>query len=107
MYDSMPNMFTDSIDCGLYAIANAFDLCDGMDPSTCSWKGQEMRQHLMQCMGDEQIQTFPRHDQPHLSQGVTLTDKVRSYTVHAGCLIHESRRWPHVLNVGIGTTRTV
>ncbi len=63
-------------DCGLHAIANAYELCAGNDPSTCAWKQNEMRDHLMRCLEAGEVRPFPkRRRQPKAvvqETGVTL-----------------------------------
>ena len=43
-------MQSNSIDCGVYALAFLTDLCHGKDPATCCYAGsKELRQHLVTC----------------------------------------------------------
>lgn len=46
-------------DCGLYAIAHATELTYKRDPCKASFKGSEMRDHLMQCFEKKELTPFP------------------------------------------------
>jgi hypothetical protein len=50
-----------SSDCGLFCIANAVALANGIDPLTVSWCQNSMREHLCQCFEQKKIKMFP-HD---------------------------------------------
>ena len=47
--------------CGLFAVAMAFDLCDGKDPCYTSYKESLMRGHLAKCFQENQVTRFPCH----------------------------------------------
>ena len=65
---------TNGSDCGLYAIANAFELCAKHDPATCNWMDKCMRPHLLKCLENEAITQFP-HEARSNAAGVILTTK--------------------------------
>ena len=46
-------------DCGLFAIAMAYDLCAGIDPITREYVQSEMRRHLHSCLNNKQLKPFP------------------------------------------------
>ena len=46
-------------DCGLFCIANAVALANGIDPSTVSWDQNKMRDHLYKCFEQRKIEMFP------------------------------------------------
>ena len=46
-------------DCGVFALANATELAYGSDPALCRWDSKNMRQHLLQCFQNGQIDRFP------------------------------------------------
>ena len=48
------------IDCGLFAISMAFDLCSGVDPFTQEVIQDAMRHHLVQCFECEEMSSFPK-----------------------------------------------
>lgn len=45
--------------CGLYAIAFAYDLCVGVDPSTRNYNEDKMRKHLFKCLNQNYFEPFP------------------------------------------------
>lgn len=47
-------------DCGLFAISNAYDLCDGIDPFTQVPVQNKMREHLLHCFEEQDIFCFPK-----------------------------------------------
>jgi hypothetical protein len=51
-----------SADCGLFSIANAVSLANGIDPETVSWQQEKMREHLCKCFEQKRIEMFP-HDE--------------------------------------------
>jgi hypothetical protein len=46
-------------DCGLYAIACATSLAQGLDPSQCSYDQNKMRKHLIDCFEKRHLSAFP------------------------------------------------
>ena len=46
-------------DCGLFCIANAVALANGIDPSTVSWDQGTMRDHLHWCFNKRKLEMFP------------------------------------------------
>uniref|UniRef100_A0A1B8Y9J4 Uncharacterized protein n=1 Tax=Xenopus tropicalis TaxID=8364 RepID=A0A1B8Y9J4_XENTR len=46
-------------DCGVYAIANAFEFLSNRDP-TCRYNQTRMRQHLIECLERGEITAFPK-----------------------------------------------
>ena len=48
-----------SSDCGLFAAAMAFDLCNEIDPFLNKYDQSKMREHLRQCFEKQQIVSFP------------------------------------------------
>lgn len=47
-------------DCGLYAVANAFELLDGNGDPTCKYDNRKMRAHLALCLERGFFSPFPR-----------------------------------------------
>ena len=45
--------------CGLFAIAFAYDLCSGLDPTTRTYDESQMRSHLAKCLRQGYFQHFP------------------------------------------------
>jgi len=48
-----------SDDCGLFAIANATAVCFGVDPRSCRFDQNQMRQHLVLCLESGKMSMFP------------------------------------------------
>ena len=51
---------TDTISCGLFAIAFAFDVCAESDPRNVHYDQAKMRSHLLKCIKENCIAKFPR-----------------------------------------------
>lgn len=65
-----------SCDCGLFAIAMAFDLCCGRDPFLQNYEQSKMREHLHCCLEKKQLVAFPAtskvvHRQQRIVEKVT------------------------------------
>ncbi|XP_062501518.1 uncharacterized protein LOC134178647 [Corticium candelabrum] len=48
-------------DCGLFAVALAFDIAAGVDPQNINYIQAEMREHLLSCLCKGNITPFPRY----------------------------------------------
>ena len=46
-------------DCGLFALANAVALCEGVRPEECEWDQPRLRSHLISCFKRGQMSHFP------------------------------------------------
>ena len=51
---------SNSSDCGLFALAFAFDLASNLDPSIISYNEEILRKHLLACIENEEITEFPK-----------------------------------------------
>ena len=60
-------------DCGLFAIAVAFELCAGNNPTTILWQQDQMREHLKRCFREQKLTPFPKKGKRISSQLKTLT----------------------------------
>lgn len=49
-----------SADCGLFALAFATDLCQGLDPTTQRYDQALMRQHYVTCLESAKVIPFPK-----------------------------------------------
>ena len=49
-----------SADCGLFALAFATDLCQGLDPTTQRYDQALMRQHYVTCLESAKVTPFPK-----------------------------------------------
>ena len=50
---------SNSNDCGLFAIAFATELVSGRDPTGCHYVENQLRQHLLQCLENHFLSSFP------------------------------------------------
>ena len=48
-----------AVDCGVFAIAFATALCNGVDPHSLSLEQKEMREHLVNCYEEGEMLPFP------------------------------------------------
>ena len=48
-----------SSDCGLYAVANITHIAFGDDPSLVIFNQSKMREHLLKCLEEQKMQSFP------------------------------------------------
>ena len=69
-------------DCGVYAVANAVEICRGHDPSSCNWDGPQMRKHLLRCLDKEDLVPFPQRALPHPGGVLRKTCKVAALHCH-------------------------
>ena len=70
-------------DCGLFAIANATALANGVDPATLKFQQAKMRKHLTLCLENKKL-TFPHTE----SDPTSHTKRTRKDTVSLHCLCH-------------------
>lgn len=47
-------------DCGLFAIACAFELCKGNDPAKIKFMQNQMRKHFQTCLDKNELTSFPQ-----------------------------------------------
>ena len=64
---------TNASDCGLYAIAAACDLCEGMDPAGAQYDEGQLRKHFARCLEKDHLSAFP-HRQIKLKNAVVCID---------------------------------
>ena len=76
-------------DCGLFAIAMAYDLCAGVDPVSRKYQQEQIRSHLHSCISSKQLKPFPRQaqDVPNRTLGGV------SVEVHCFCRQPEGGKW--------------
>ena len=53
---------TNGNDCGLFALAFATDFAEGIDPSERYYDEKDLRNHLLQCFRNNEINQFPHKD---------------------------------------------
>ena len=72
-------MQTNGVDCGVFAIANALELCIGRSPSDCRYDIPAMRPHLLYCLEKEQITPFPKLEGQGIFAGLNAVLYYRIY----------------------------
>ena len=87
-------------DCGLYAIAMAYDLCAGVDPVSKKYVQNEMRSHLHSCINAKQLKPFSSTDRDITISSVNVE-------VHCVECQKEANGWSAVIGAISGTTRGV
>ena len=55
---------SDTVMCGLYAIAFALDLCQDIDPVYRHYDESKMREHLLKCLRQNYFEEFPQISDP-------------------------------------------
>lgn len=58
------------LDSGLFAIAFAYDLASGNDPSQVTYDQSRMREHLVKCLENGLFEPFPRQRKSNVTQFV-------------------------------------
>ena len=74
---------TNSNDCGLFALAFATDFAEGTDPSERNYDEKALRNHLLQCFRNNEINQFPQEDMSLKSKPSKVVYKV--YEVFCIC----------------------
>ena len=90
-------------DCGVLAIAYAFDICRGMDPCTVRFDHSKLRPHLATCLENCQVSHFPT-----LGDQVSVQRKPKQWssTVPVACQREMVKSLQSVTPVTSGTTVT-
>lgn len=73
-----------SHDCGLFAIANATALANGVDPATLKFQQAKMRKNLQLWLENQKLTMFPHTE----SDPTSHTKRTRKDTVSLHCLCH-------------------
>ena len=81
---------TGSNDCGLFAIANATELCFGGKPSSVIYDQSSMRKHLQNCFLQDKLTPFPKEDvRVEISSEVDGTSEIK---VYCSCRLPEDKK---------------
>ena len=59
---------TNSVDCGLFAIAFATSLAFGEDPANVTYDSKKLRMHLIKCLNKKQMTCFPKSTEKLVSK---------------------------------------
>ena len=70
-------------DCGLFCVANAVALANGIDPSLVKWEQDKMRDHLDRCFLQKRMEMFP-----HETKQTPSTRSEYVVSVYCICLKH-------------------
>ena len=70
-------------DCGVLAIAYAFDLCSGLNPCTVRFDHSKIRSHLATCLENCQVSCFPVLGERKIA--------VRNVELHCSCRMPEEK----------------
>ena len=73
-------------DCGVLAIAYAFDLCSGLNPCTVRFDHSKIRSHLATCLEDCQVSRFPV-----LGKRKSAVKKPKIVELHCSCRMPEEK----------------
>ena len=76
-------------DCGLFAIATATALCHGLDPTTCMYRQESMREHFHTCLVNREMKLFPLHRQRRAQPQPV---KKETYPVYCHCCLPWDKR---------------
>ena len=68
----------DGHNCGIYAIAFAVDILDGLSPMESYFDVTQMRSHLINCLENEKLTSFP-NVQNHAC--VVLSDAINVFNI--------------------------
>ena len=68
-----------ALDCGLYAVAYATEICYGKDPAVVNFQQSQMKSHLKQCLENGRITRFPQVQTLIKNRGLKPT---RSILIH-------------------------
>ena len=68
--------------CGLFALANAYTLCEGKDPVSINYDVNNMRSHFLSCIFNKEFNAFPSTKSKSLSRTST---HVETFTIHCIC----------------------
>ena len=71
-----------SSDCGLFAVAFATSLCEGIDPTTCIYRQPNMRRHFLACIDNGKMKAFRT---ARIRRPITNPAKIDEITVYGTC----------------------
>jgi len=115
----MPNIQRqpNSFDCGVFAIATATELALGRDPRLCYWDTTRMRIHLIQCLEQGKMESFPQkeHRRIPLSNQYKKTMSIKIFcicrmpndTSKAMVKCDSCRKWMHKECMGLDQAASV
>ena len=115
----MPNIQhqPNSFDSGVFSIATATELALGRDPHLCYWDTTQMRSHLIKCLEQGKMESFPQKKCRRIPPGnrYKKTMPIKSYckcrmpneTSKAMVKCDSCRKWVHKECMGLDPTMSV
>ena len=88
-------------DCGVLAIAYAFDICSGFDPCQLRFDHKTIWQHLSACLERCQFSRFPVCGE----QKSAAVKSSKTVDLHCSCCT-QVMKWPSVISAMFGITAT-
>ena len=100
------------VDCGLFSIAYATEVCSGMNPVDATFNQKSMRNHLLQCLIAGVMCPFPQITIPHYLELPRPTSRTLNIKLYCLCrmpdnydeemiLCDHCKRWYHYCCVGV------
>ena len=89
-----------SSDCGLFALATAAAICNGLNPGSLEFQQRLMREHLRKSLQRKKLLPFPFKEVPRRIPEFVLKDRLRIY-----CVCRQlGGKWWNVQTVETGPT---
>lgn len=103
-----------TFDCGLFAVANAVEVCLNSNPVSAQYDQKKMRRHLEDCLNDETLRSFPMCSTEPLPRPTRTVHKIKLYCI---CRMPEEydemmiccdscSQWYHVSCMKLGQAET-
>ena len=70
-----------TLDCGLFAIANAVEVCHGNNPENVRYDQKKMRSHLLECFYRRVLRPFPRGSSESLPRPTHRLQRIKLYCI--------------------------
>ena len=100
-----------TLDCGLFALAFATEICVGGDVQGACFDQKKMRKHFFRCLVKREMKTFPKTT-PDREPFPRPTERLSTYRVYCHCRLLEQydqrmvectrcKAWYHITCVGL------
>ena len=73
------------VDCGIFAIAFATDLCHSLNPVAVTYDQNKMRPHLLRCLENQRLEPFPRKEE----RGIFNQRAIKTISLYCSCRLPE------------------
>ena len=87
---------SNTVDCGVFALANATELLFGEDPAKAVWDVGRMRPHLLQCLEKGRMERFPVNRYKRVPLG-GRAKKVIVEDIHCMCKMPYDKDGPEMI----------